>query len=136
MAEKARWPYAYGLLAGGCDALTGLMLLAAPGFTLGLMRISQLPADLIYVRWIGAFVFGVGFTYVYPFLLAPGRLAARLAVALEITAVIRLAVFAFVICSIAKGPLGREWATVAITDLALAFFQFIMLKRGVFRHAG
>ncbi|MCB0346581.1 MAG: hypothetical protein KDD66_15790, partial [Bdellovibrionales bacterium] len=58
----------YNTLVGLCDASTGLLLMAAPEFTLMLMGISEIPDELVYLRFIGAFVFSVGAAYWLPFL--------------------------------------------------------------------
>ncbi len=118
---------AYCLLAGACDALTGALLVSAPIATLQLMRIADLPAEPVYLRFLGAFVGGVGLAYLYPFLFR-GWSGARLAVVLEVTALVRLCVALFLGVSIARGALSVPWSTVLLTDLLLAAAQIWMLR--------
>ncbi len=118
----------YCLLAGACDAVTGVLLVSAPIATLKLMRIAELPAEPIYLRFIGAFVGGVGLAYLYPFL-CRGRSDARLTVVLEVTALVRLCVALFLGVSLAEGSLAAAWSTVLLTDLLLALAQIWMLTR-------
>ncbi len=118
----------YCLLAGACDAVTGVLLVSAPIATLKLMRIAELPAEPIYLRFIGAFVGGVGLVYLYPFLYR-GWSDARLTVVLEVTALVRLCVALFLGISIAQGALAATWSTVLLTDLLLAVAQIWMLSR-------
>lgn len=119
----------YCLMAGSCDAATGLLLVAGPGLALRLMRIAAVPAEPIYLRWIGVFVACVGLSYLYPFLYrgAPGR-EARLTVVLEVTVPTRLAVALFVGAGVLAGALSVPWLSVLFTDLVLAAVQLAMLK--------
>lgn len=131
-----RWQLAYCALAGVCDTLTGALLLVAPVRTLGLMGVAAIPTDTVWLRWIGAFVAGVGLSYLYPFFLSSARRARRLAVVLESTALIRLVVAAFVGTAIARGLLEGGWVSVFVTDLTLALAQLAMLRRGGFDGTG
>lgn len=124
---------AYCLAAGSCDLLTGLLLVSAPHLTLGLMGIAVLPAEPIYLRFIGAFVGAVGAAYLYPFLLLQER-QSRLAVVLEVTALVRLAVGTFVGVGVLIGALAPPWLTVSLTDLLLALVQLFLLSRLLFAH--
>ncbi|MCP3962635.1 MAG: hypothetical protein GY719_32755 [bacterium] len=116
----------YCLLAGACDAATGALLVSAPIWTLNLMRIAQVPAEPIYMRFIGTFVGGVGLAYLVPFVIRGGS-QARLAAVLEVTALIRLCVALFLGVSIAGGALPAAWSTVLLTDLALGSAQIWMV---------
>ncbi len=118
----------YCLLAGACDAATGVLLVSAPIATLELMRITEVPAEPIYMRFIGVFVGGVGLAYWYPFLYR-GWSRGRLTVVLEVTALVRLCVALFLGVSIARGLLASAWSTVLLTDLLLAAAQIWMLTR-------
>ena len=115
-------------LAGACDALTGLLLVAAPAFTLHLMQISSVPSEPIYMRWIGAFVFGVGSAYALPFLsrhaVARHR---RLVGVLEVTAVLRACIALFIAGAVLRGELERGWITVFFTDAVLVALQLTWL---------
>ncbi len=119
----------YSLLAGAGDGMTGVLLVGAPGFTLELLAIP-VPAEPIYLRFVGVFVGCVGLAYLYPFLL-PGspRRWQRQAVVLEVTALVRLAVALFLTVAMARGALAVAWITVLLTDLSLAAAQGWMLWR-------
>ena len=123
------------IAAGLCDTLTGLMLVAAPLFTLRLMMIPGAVAEPVLIRFIGAFVFGIGFAYLRPFFDAdPARRELRFAGMLDVTAGARLAVGTFVTVAVLTHGLHPMWTTVAVTDLGLAAVQIVLLKRGVFAH--
>lgn len=124
-----RWLKLFCLAAGACDATTGLLLVAAPALTLRLMGISDLPAEPIFLRFVGVFVGAVGLAYLYPFWLDPARRLARLTGVLEITALVRLLVGTFVAASLVLGALALPWVSVALTDLGLATAQLVLLGR-------
>lgn len=125
----SRWLDLYSLAAGACDATTGLLLVAAPALTLQLMGISPAPAEPVFLRFLGVFVGAVGLAYLYPFLLDPARRLARLAVMLEVTALVRLLVGVFVTACLLSGALALPWISVASTDLSLAIIQLVLLGR-------
>jgi len=126
----------YCVLAGGCDLATGLGLIAAPRTVLSLMGIAGAEGDAsVYLRFLGAFVAGVGASYLYPLLLAafgapdrPGRLPA----VIEVTALVRTGVALFVAGAVTAGALATPWISVAGTDAALAALQLWLLGRGAF----
>lgn len=127
--------HGFCLAAGLCDMLTGLLLAAAPAATLRLMMIPQVPDDPVFVRFIGAFVFGVGASYLRPFLDRDRtRREMRFAAMLDVTAGLRLAVGGFVAVALLRGWLHPMWISVALTDLGLAATQVILLRRGAFAH--
>jgi len=130
--RPSRGVAAFAFAAGLCDAATGVALVAAPLWTLGRMGIEPLPAEPVYLRWIGAFVLAVGLAYLYPFLLAPGRRAARLATVFEVTALARGAVALTAGGAILAGELAPAWAGVPLFDAALAVAQLVLLARGAF----
>lgn len=117
--------------AGGLDLATGLGLVVAPAFVLGLMGAAAPgPEALVYLRWIGAFVAAVGFSYLW----ALGRRdVALLRHTLELTIWFRLAAGLYSAWAIATGRLPVIWASVPATDFALAAAQGWLLRRGVFR---
>jgi len=128
--KPSRGVAAFALGAGLCDAATGAALVAAPLWTLGRMGIDPLPVEPVYLRWIGAFVLAVGLAYLYPFLLATGRRAARLATVFEVTALARGAVALTAGGAILAGELASAWAGVPLFDAALAIAQLVLLSRG------
>ena len=124
--------HAYCLLAGGMDSLTGLLLVSMPLSTLGLMGIPEMPAEPVYLRFVGAFVGGVGLSYLYPFLYRrPRRTDRTLAVVLEVTALVRFGIAAFIAWAIGSGALPPAWLSVLVTDAVLATVQLFMVRRQV-----
>jgi hypothetical protein len=122
-------PYCW--LAGFSDALTGLLLVAAPVRTLGWLFIPPPAAEPVYLRYVGVFVAAVGLSYLYPLLLRPGAARRRrLATVLEVTALQRSAVALFLFAAVAGGALPAPWLGVALFDGALATLQLTVLRPG------
>jgi len=119
--------------AGLMDATTGVVLVAAPGAALGLADVA-LPggeAAAILMRWIGAFVGGVGLSYLWA--VAPrsaGERARRLPGVWGATAMIRTGVALFCLMSVVTGALAPIWIVVGLTDAALAIVQSWGLRAG------
>lgn len=113
--------------AGAMDFCTGFGLVFAPGLVLPLMRVAVPEGDaLVFLRWVGAFVGAVGASYLLA--LARGG-EARLRGVLEFTIPFRLAAGAFSGAAVALGWLPMMWASVPVTDLALAAAQAWLLMR-------
>jgi hypothetical protein len=130
---KGRAPALLCLVAGGGDAVTGLLLVAAPALVLRLLGIeppARAAGDLIFLRFAGVFVGCVGLAYLYPWLLGRARREHRLAAAVEITAGFRLAVALFLTAAVAAGTLEAPWLTVGVYDALLAALQLGLLFRG------
>jgi hypothetical protein len=120
------------VLAGTMDSMTGLLLIAVPDFALKLMQISEIhPEALIFVRFVGAFVFGVGFLYLFS-LVAVRRSGDWQWVrsCLLSTAWLRLVIFVFGSVAISCGALSWRWGTVPLTDGVLAAFQLWIVSSG------
>lgn len=131
---RGRGPLLFCLLAGGGDALTGLLLLAAPRLVLRLLGAAvpgDAGGDLVLLRLVGVFVGSVGLACLYPWLLPGG--GARLRTALEITAGVRLAVALFLGIAVMTGRLDLPWVTVGAYDALVAVAQIGLLARGFFR---
>jgi len=148
----------FAALAGSCDLATGLLLIASPLRTLSWMGIAAGGTGggdaVVYLRFIGAFVAGVGASYLYPLVLsalAPVRTQARtqvpaqtraqapararpgrLPAVIEVTALVRAGVALFVTGAVISGALSPPWLSVAGTDAGLAALQLWMLARGMF----
>jgi hypothetical protein len=119
------WPRVF-VLAGLCDAATGVLLVVAPLLTLRLMRIEPPPAEPAYVRFLGAFVLSVGIAYLLAFLpLAAARRRRRTVI--EVTAVTRGVVALVVGTAIAAGALTASWWPVAAFDGGLCLLQVAVL---------
>jgi hypothetical protein len=117
--------------AGGLDLGTGLGLVAAPVFVLGLMGAAAPgPEGLLYLRWVGAFVAAVGWSYLWALV---RRDVALLRHTLELTMWFRVAAGLFSAWAVATGRLDGAWAAVPATDCFLAAAQAWLLRRGVFR---
>ena len=127
---RGRGPVLFCLLAGGGDAATGLLLLAAPRLVLRLLGAADPGEDLVLLRFVGVFVGCVGLAYLYPWLLRDR--GQRVRTAIEITAGIRLAVALFLGCAILTGQLDLPWATVGAYDALVAMAQIGLLVRGFF----
>ncbi|MCB1035862.1 MAG: hypothetical protein KDD47_18725 [Acidobacteria bacterium] len=118
----------YCALAGGGDTLTGVLLMTAPILTLRLMGIEPPAADPVFLRFIGAFVTGVGLCYGLPFV-KPGGAGAedlareRLVTIFDATALVRFSVAALLTVALLRGDLAPAWRTVAVTDFLLGGFQ-------------
>lgn len=123
-------------VAGGGDALTGLLLVAAPALVLRLLGVAQPQGDLVFLRFVGVFVGCVGLAYLYPWLLRDGaHRTGRVVTAVELTAVFRLAVALFLGVAVAAGGLDLPWATVGVYDALVAMAQLALLARGSFGRA-
>lgn len=108
------------------DLGTGLALVAAPAFTLGLMFVpTPEPAALVYVRFVGAFVAAVGASYLWA-LLEP---AARLRTVFGATILFRLSAGIFTLAAVLLGALAPAWLSVSATDLGLVVLQAWLLRR-------
>lgn len=124
--------FAYQLLLGASDTATGVLLLAAPAFTLRLMRLHAAdPAALPFVSYIGAFVLSVGIACFYgAWLTTLHRFAAKLEAVWLLTAITRASVALFVLTAVFTGALDPGWITVALSDGIFALIQFTGLARG------
>lgn len=132
---KGRGPALFCLFAGGGDAATGLLLLAAPRLVLRLLGAAAPGDDLILLRFVGVFVSCVGLACLYPWLLRGRARASRLTAALEMTAGVRLAVALFLSFAIMTSRLDLPWATVGAYDALVATAQIGLLARGFFGDA-
>lgn len=123
--------------AGLSDLGTGLALIAAPGLVLALLGIagpSPAVGGAAYLRFVGAFVAGVGACYLYPFLPGLAPRPGRLAVVAEVTALVRGGIALFLVGAALAGALPASWLLVAGFDAALAAAQVWMLRRGWIAH--
>lgn len=119
---------AFCAVAGGGDLLTGLLLLARPAAALAPLGLT-VPAECwVFLRWIGLFVAAVGTIYLQPWRLPPGsERRSRLRAALEITALVRLAVAAFVAGAVLAAELAAPWLAVGGYDALVALGQLFLL---------
>jgi hypothetical protein len=125
----------YQLLIGLSDTMTGALLMTAPAFTLGMMRLHTPDNALVYLSFIGAFVLSVGLSCLYGarlMILRGSR--CRLEDVWLLTAMIRASVAIFVITQILTHALGAGWLTVAITDGACVLIQTVGFRRDWLAH--
>ena len=113
------------------DTLTGVLLIAAPAFTLALLGVHAPAEALPFVSWVGAFVFAVGLSCLYGLLLLfRPRAAARLETVWLLTAFCRASVAIFLALRIATGALEPGWLIVAAFDGACVVIQAVGLRKG------
>jgi hypothetical protein len=121
----------YQLLIGLSDTMTGAMLVFAPDFTLRLMLLNAPVEALVYLSFIGAFVFSVGLACLYGALLTyRQQMERQLETVWLLTALSRGSVALFVLAQIAMHALPAGWLTVALTDGACVVIQAIGLSQG------
>jgi hypothetical protein len=122
----------YQWAAGLCDASTGALLIGAPRWTLHLMGLHILPEPIAFVRLVGAFVGGVGASYLWAALCLPVR---EWRGQWSTTALIRSGVALLLTWQIATGAMERGWAGVVATDALLAIVQWIGISKDWLRDA-
>ncbi|MFA6285844.1 MAG: hypothetical protein WC661_00565 [Opitutaceae bacterium] len=123
--QRLAWWLALG--AGGIDFCSGLGLVFVPSQVLPLMGVAVPGAEaLIWLRWVGAFVWAVGASYLLALLLGG---EARLRTLLELTIPFRLSAGVFSAVAIASGWLSFGWASVPATDFTLVIAQIWLLRR-------
>lgn len=127
-----RWLVLYQCIAGLCDTCTGLLLVAAPVWTLGMMSLHVIPQPVAFVRYIGVFVLSVGLTYLWALLRWPLTAHAHIGWSTQwkITALTRTLVALFILWQVAVAAIETGWIAVAFTDGAFAICQWIGLRKG------
>lgn len=129
--NKRKFLILWSIAVGSMDAVTGLMLVASPALVLQSMRVALPSADtLVFVRWIGVFVGGVGLSYA----MALGERRRGKAVWL-VTSMLRALVAVFVLTQIDVGALAPVWLVVALTDAVVAVGQMFMVRAGWWEEA-
>ncbi|MFP5204733.1 MAG: hypothetical protein ACLGP3_00690 [Acidobacteriota bacterium] len=120
----------YQLLTGLSDSLTGAMLMIAPAEALLLMQVQAPAAGLVFVAYIGAFVFAVGLCCLYgALLILRGDPARQLATVWLLTALMRASVAVFVTQRVLAGTLAAAWLPVAAFDGACVLIQALGLYK-------
>ncbi len=129
--RQPHWLLLYQWLAGLCDVTTEALLAFAPSWTLSLIGVRHGPQPVEFTSFIGVFVLSVGVAYLYaarlPMITAN---APRWQTVWWLTALSRTLVAVFLLWKISAGRLEMAWLTVALTDGALAIFQWIGLRKG------
>jgi hypothetical protein len=125
----------YQILIAISDSLTGLLLLLAPSFTLRLMGVSAPEDALVFISWIGAFVFAVGLSCAWgAWVMVFCPCERRLETIWLLTALVRASVAIFVLQQATTGLLDPRWLTVAFADGACVLIQGVGLRRGWVRY--
>jgi len=122
---------AYQWLIGLADTLTGALLIIAPEWTLGLMRLYAPPDALPYVSYLGAFVLSVGLACLYGAVLMARRASPCILQAVWLlTAITRASVAIVVVAQVLAHTLQAGWLTVAVFDSACVLAQATGLRKG------
>ena len=130
VVTKHKFLRLWSLLVGSMDALTGALLIFAPGLVLQLLKIQAPPAGaMVFVSWIGVFVMSVGLSYG----LALGGRRSRGEAVWMFTSLVRILVAAFLTTKILGGSLQMEWMLVAAADASVALVQVVILRTGWWR---
>jgi hypothetical protein len=126
------WLILYQYLAGLCDTATGLLLIAAPAWTLGIMGLTVIPQPVAFVRYIGVFVLSVGLSYLWAALRWPLSSHAHIGWTTQwkLTALIRTLVALFIVWQVATTAIEIKWISVAFSDGIFAIIQWIGLRKG------
>jgi hypothetical protein len=114
---------------GACDASTGILLVAAPAWTLHLMGMTKILSPPDIISFVGVFVMAVGLSY----FLVKEKDVAGWEMQWRVTAMIRVCVACFLAWKIAGEGWEVRWLTVLITDATIATIQVLGLKRGWLR---
>jgi hypothetical protein len=120
--------FAYQLVTGLSDTSTGILLVVAPAFTLRMLGLQASSGALVYLSFVGAFVFSVGLACLYGARLAyRGDDKVKLEIVWLLTAFTRASVAVFLIVQIAAGQLAAGWLTVALFDAACVVIRAVGL---------
>lgn len=120
----------YSYIAGACDFITGVFLICSPIFVLTMLSVPDAIVDVVYLKYIGAFVLSVGLSYFLPVLFSNSEsdfLSFTYHVWL-LTSMIRLVISAFVLIQVLSGNLHLNWLIVAVTDCSLAMTQIFGIR--------
>jgi hypothetical protein len=126
MNQREKITLLYLLLAGLCDTVSGLLLMADPVGTLTLMGVATPLAEPLYMQWIGAFVFSVGLSYFTPFIVRNRWEQVR--GVLSVTLIVRIVIASFSGFSMLRGALDPTWITVPLSDAAMGIIQIVLLR--------
>jgi hypothetical protein len=119
----------WSIAVGSMDAVTGLLLIFAPGPVLGLLGIATPSADsLVFLSWIGVFVMSVGLSYS----MALGS-RVRGETVWRFTAWVRILVAVFIAARVIDGSLAPAWVMVGISDGVVGVVQLVILRKGGWR---
>ena len=124
--NKTKFLKFWSVAMGAMDAVTGVLLICAPGFVLRLLAIAEPSPDaMVFLSWIGIFVMSVGLSY----FLALGR-RSRGETVWTFTSFVRVFVALFVTVQILVGSLVPAWIVIGIADGFVAVVQIVILRKG------
>lgn len=114
------------LLAGVMDFVTGLGLIVAPALTLrGMLAPVPGPESLVYLRFVGVFVFAIGTSYLLAWRRG-GREPLRAVFRFTLPFLAGAALFTG--SAVMTGALAPAWLSVTFTDLLLVGLQVWLLR--------
>jgi hypothetical protein len=129
---KSRFLKFWSVAVGSMDALTGLLLVFAPGLVLRLLKIEEPSADaMVFLSWIGVFVMAVGLSYGF----ALGKRRGAGEAVWMFTALARILVAVYLTIQITRETMAPAWALVAFSDGLVAMVQMAILRKGWWREA-
>ena len=115
---------------GIMDALTGLCLIFAPVWTLGMMKVAPRPEAPHLVSYIGVFVFAVGCSHFLAGRFPSDALSReRWKTIWKTTSIVRFSVAAFVLSRVLSGSFETAWLAVTATDFTVALIFIALLIR-------
>ncbi len=121
---------AYQLLIGVSDTATGALLVVAPEFTLRMMGLHVASDALVFLSFIGAFVFSVGLACLYGARVMVRRGSpCKMEAVWLLTAIMRASVAVFIVAQIVAHTLEMGWLTIAWFDGACVLIQTIGLRK-------
>ena len=129
MTSTVPWSTRLSWMVGLSDGSTGLGLLLMPEMTLRLMQVNHIPTDLIFIRYIGAFVLSAGLMYGLPFLQASDQRALALRTIFQATILIRVLVTLICSAGLLTHQLDPAWISVPIYDATIATLQYILIRK-------
>jgi hypothetical protein len=129
---KVKFLKFWSVAVGSMDALTGVLMIFAPGLVLRLLKIDlPSPDALVFLSWIGVFVMAVGLSYGF----ALGKQSGSGEAVWRFTALARILVAVFLTIQISKGSMAPAWVLVALSDGMVAMVQMAILRKGWWREA-
>ena len=118
--------YGTGLM----DALTGLCLIIAPAWTLGMMKVAPRPDAPELVSYIGVFVLAVGAGHFLAGRFPTDEVSReRWKTVWKMSSLVRFCVAIFVLSQVLSGRLECAWLSVTATDLTVAAVFMSLLHR-------
>jgi len=128
--KSTYFPKYYNLFAGLLDGLTGIILVFNPVFILSILGISAAPDSIIFIKYVGVFVFSTGASYFFSFAEKYFKIPSlNLSILIwHITSLTRISVSIFVFIKVFQVELSMPWLLVGLSDLSLAVFQIYLIQ--------